>query len=102
MVTYHVGSRNETAGLTGATHFLEHLMFKGTPRFNSKDGTSIFNVLQRLGARVNATTWYDRTNYYEMLPKRTSRRRDRHRGRSHAKRTHRPGRRIERAHRHSQ
>lgn len=69
MVTYHVGSRNETAGLTGATHFLEHLMFKGTPRFNSKDGTSIFNVLQRLGARVNATTWYDRTNYYEMLPK---------------------------------
>jgi zinc protease len=33
MVTYHVGSRNETAGLTGATHFLEHLMFKGTPAF---------------------------------------------------------------------
>jgi zinc protease len=69
MVTYHVGSRNETAGLTGATHFLEHLMFKGTRRFNAKDGTSIFNVLQRVGARVNATTWYDRTNYYEMLPR---------------------------------
>lgn len=68
MVTYHVGSRNETAGLTGATHFLEHLMFKGTRRYNAREGTSIFNVLQRVGARVNATTWYDRTNYYEMLP----------------------------------
>lgn len=67
MVTYHVGSRNEVGGLTGATHFLEHLMFKGTARFNSKDGTSVFNVLQRVGARVNATTWLDRTNYYELL-----------------------------------
>lgn len=69
MVTYHVGSRNETAGLTGATHFLEHLMFKGTERFNRRRGTSIFNTLQRVGAQINATTWMDRTNYYELLPK---------------------------------
>lgn len=69
MVTYHVGSRNEALGLTGATHFLEHLMFKGTSRFNKKRGTSVFNVLQRVGAEVNATTWFDRTNYYELLPK---------------------------------
>ncbi len=69
MVTYHVGSRNEWAGLTGATHFLEHLMFKGTERFHKRRGTSIFNTLQRVGARVNATTWFDRTNYYELLPK---------------------------------
>ncbi len=69
MVTYHVGSRNETLGLTGATHFLEHLMFKGTERFNKQIGTSVFNVLQRVGAEVNATTWFDRTNYYELLPK---------------------------------
>lgn len=69
MVTYHVGSRNESMGLTGATHFLEHLMFKGTERFNKKTGTSVFNVLQRVGAEVNATTWFDRTNYYELLPK---------------------------------
>lgn len=68
MVTYRVGSRNETAGLTGATHFLEHLMFKGTERFNKKRNTSVFNVLQRVGAQINATTWYDRTNYYELLP----------------------------------
>lgn len=69
MVTYHVGSRNESMGLTGATHFLEHLMFKGTERFNKQTGTSVFNVLQRVGAEVNATTWFDRTNYYELLPK---------------------------------
>ena len=68
MVTYRVGSRNEKAGLTGATHLLEHLMFKGTERFNKDLGTSVFNVLQGVGAQVNATTWYDRTNYYALLP----------------------------------
>lgn len=69
MVTYHVGSRNESYGLTGATHFLEHLMFKGTERFHGRNGTSIFNTLQRVGARINATTWLDRTNYFELLPR---------------------------------
>ncbi len=69
MVTYRVGSRNERAGLTGATHLLEHLMFKGTERYNKDAGTAIFPTLQRVGAVVNATTWLDRTNYYELLPK---------------------------------
>ncbi|PEN15270.1 peptidase M16 [Longibacter salinarum] len=69
MVTYRVGSRHEPMGLTGATHFLEHLMFKGTERFHKSKGTSIFNVLQSVGAKVNASTWVDRTNYYEMLPR---------------------------------
>jgi zinc protease len=68
MVTYRVGSRNEGAGLTGATHFLEHLMFKGSTQFNKAAGTSVFQTLQRVGAQVNATTWNDRTNYYEVLP----------------------------------
>ncbi|HYE97113.1 MAG TPA: pitrilysin family protein [Rubricoccaceae bacterium] len=68
MVTYRVGSRNEGAGLTGATHLLEHLMFKGTERFNRDAGTSVFQVLQRVGGQINATTWYDRTNYYALLP----------------------------------
>ncbi len=68
MVTYRVGSRHEGAGLTGATHFLEHLMFKGTERFNKDAGTSVFQRLQKLGAQVNATTWLDRTNYYALLP----------------------------------
>ena len=69
MITYRVGSGDEATGLTGATHFLEHLMFKGTERFNKQQGTSVFNMLQRVGARVNATTWIDRTNYYALLPK---------------------------------
>ncbi len=69
MLTYRVGSRNERAGLTGATHLLEHLMFKGTERYNKDDGTAVFPTLQRVGAMVNATTWFDRTNYYELLPK---------------------------------
>jgi len=68
MITYRVGSRNESAGLTGATHFLEHLMFKGSTNFNKAQGTSVFQTLQRVGAQVNATTWNDRTNYYEVLP----------------------------------
>lgn len=68
MVTYHVGSRNERTGHTGATHMLEHLMFKGTERFHKRKGTSIFETLQRVGANVNASTWMDRTNYFEMLP----------------------------------
>ncbi len=69
MVTYCVGSSDESTGLTGATHFLEHLMFKGTERFNKRKGTSVFNLLQRVGAQVNASTWIDRTNYYELFPK---------------------------------
>ena len=69
MVTYRVGSGDEATGLTGATHFLEHLMFKGTERFNKRRGNSVFNVLQRVGAQVNASTSVDRTNYYELLPK---------------------------------
>jgi zinc protease len=68
MVTYHVGSRNERTGHTGATHMLEHLMFKGTERYHKRKGTSIFETLQRVGAKVNASTWLDRTNYFEMLP----------------------------------
>ncbi len=68
MITYRVGSRNEKPGETGATHFLEHMMFKGTERFSKKAGETVFNVLQGRGAQVNATTWNDRTNYYELLP----------------------------------
>jgi len=68
MVTFHVGSRNEVTGTTGSTHLLEHLMFKGTPKFNKPNGNSIDNVLENVGAQMNATTWTDRTNYYESIP----------------------------------
>lgn len=68
MVVYRVGSRNEAVGNTGATHLLEHMLFKGTPTYNKKNGTQIAAVLQKHGAIFNADTWLDRTRYYEMLP----------------------------------
>ena len=64
MVTYRVGSRNEVTGTTGATHLLEHLMFKGGPNFNDAKGNSVKQFLESIGGNYNATTWLDRTNYY--------------------------------------
>lgn len=68
MVTYHVGSRNEAIGHTGSTHLLEHLMFKGSRNFNKEKDTAIWTELQNIGAQINATTWNDRTNYFEVVP----------------------------------
>lgn len=68
LVLYKVGSRNEAVGYTGATHLLEHMLFKGTPTFNKDSNTQIAATLQRIGAAFNATTWYDRTNYFETVP----------------------------------
>ncbi len=67
-VVYRVGSRHEVSGHTGATHILEHLMFKGTDRYNRDRGSEIARELHRVGAMFNASTWLDRTNYYEVLP----------------------------------
>jgi len=67
MVTYRVGSRNEVTGTTGATHILEHMMFKGTTNRDRSKGNNVDQLLERTGARYNATTWLDRTNYYETL-----------------------------------
>ncbi len=69
MVTYHVGSRNEAVGHTGATHMLEHLMFKRSKKFDTKKGKDATQMLERIGAKFNATTYLDRTNYYEVVPK---------------------------------
>jgi zinc protease len=67
MVTYRVGSRNEVTGTTGATHLLEHLMFKGSKHHTREKGNNVDQLLERTGALYNATTWLDRTNYYENL-----------------------------------
>lgn len=67
MITYRVGSRHEVTGTTGATHLLEHLMFKGTPAFNRDLGNSVDQFLERVGAHFNASTWFDRTNYYATI-----------------------------------
>ncbi len=62
-ITYFVGSRHEGYGETGMAHLLEHLMFKGTPRF-----PNIWKLLEDHGARFNGTTWVDRTNYFATFP----------------------------------
>lgn len=64
MVTYHVGSRNEVTGSTGATHLLEHLMFKGSTHYNDAQGNSIKQYLERVGGNFNANTSFDRTTYF--------------------------------------
>lgn len=69
MVVYRVGSRNEAVGYTGSTHFLEHMMFKGTRKFNPASGSGVMETFSRIGALLNATTWLDRTNYFECVPK---------------------------------
>ena len=66
-VTYHVGSRNEVTGTTGATHILEHLMFKGSGRFNDPKGNSVKQYLERVGGNFNAQTSFDRTNYFATV-----------------------------------
>src|SRR6201986_535400 len=68
LVLYRVGSRNEAVGHTGSTHLLEHMLFKGTPTFNKERRTQVAATLQKVGADFNATTWYDRTNYFETVP----------------------------------
>ena len=63
-ITYRVGSRNEGLCQTGDTHLLEHMMFGGSLHFK---GTNGMWKLEELGAAMNATTYLDRTNYYETL-----------------------------------
>jgi zinc protease len=65
LIVYKIGSRNEAVGYTGSTHFLEHLMFKGTDSRNPQDGTGVTDILAPMGAIFNATTGMDRTNYFE-------------------------------------
>ena len=64
-VWYKVGSRHERPGMTGIAHWVEHMMFKGTPDFPA--GT-LDRAVSREGGRWNAFTWLDFTAYYETLP----------------------------------
>ncbi len=66
-VTYQVGSRNEVTGTTGATHILEHMMFKGSEGFNDPKGNSVKQYLERVGGQFNASTSFDRTNYFATI-----------------------------------
>ncbi len=62
-IVYGVGSRHEGYGESGMAHLLEHMLFKKSSKF-----TDIKKTIADKGAQANGTTYYDRTNYYEILP----------------------------------
>lgn len=68
---FKVGSASEALDpklkRTGLAHLFEHMMFQGTPKV--PDGQFDQMVSQAGGVGLNATTWFDRTNYFESLPK---------------------------------
>jgi len=64
-VWYRVGSRNEVLGITGASHWVEHMMFKGTSNLKKGD---VFKLISQNGGVNNAFTWMDYTAYFESLP----------------------------------
>jgi len=62
---YGVGSRNEPEGMTGFAHLFEHMMFQGSAHVPKNRH---FELIERVGGTLNATTWFDRTNYFETVP----------------------------------
>ena len=64
-IWYRVGSRNEHAGITGISHWVEHMQFKGTPTFPAG---VLDRAISRDGGYWNALTWLDWTAYFETMP----------------------------------
>jgi len=63
---YKVGSSDEAPGITGISHWLEHMNFKGTRAFSKSEMKSL---IERRGGYWNGYTWIDQTTYFETLPK---------------------------------
>lgn len=64
-IWYRVGSRNEIAGKTGVSHWVEHMQFKGTLKYPIK---VLDAIISKVGGYWNAMTYLDWTTYYETLP----------------------------------
>jgi len=64
-IWYRVGSRNEHLGITGISHWVEHMLFKGTPTFPKGIAEK---AIARDGGVFNGMTWYDFTTYFATLP----------------------------------
>ena len=62
---YRVGSRDESAGITGVSHWTEHMQFKGTPRLPAD---VLDKAVAREGGYRNAMTFLDWTTYFETMP----------------------------------
>ncbi len=63
-IWYRAGSKDEPYGKTGISHLLEHMMFKGTEKYGSKEFS---NIIQKNGGMDNAFTTKDYTMYYQTL-----------------------------------
>ena len=64
-IWYRVGSKDESTGGTGVSHWVEHMQFKGTPKFPA---SILDKAIAREGGQWNAFTFLDWTSYYETLP----------------------------------
>jgi predicted Zn-dependent peptidase len=64
-IWYDVGSKHEQPGKTGFAHLFEHFMFQGSRHVAKAEHLAI---VQGAGGVLNATTYFDRTNYFETLP----------------------------------
>jgi zinc protease len=64
-IWYRVGSRDESSGCTGISHWVEHMQFKGTPQFPA---SSLDRDISRDGGIWNAFTFMDWTTYLETMP----------------------------------
>lgn len=64
-VWYRVGSRDEIPGITGISHWVEHMQFKGTPQFPAG---VLDRAVSRDGGVWNAFTYLDWTTYFETMP----------------------------------
>jgi zinc protease len=64
-VWYRVGSKDEPTGKTGASHWVEHMQFKGTQQFPT---SMLDKAIARDGGQWNAFTHLDWTTYYETMP----------------------------------
>ena len=64
-VWYKVGSRNEHPGITGVSHWVEHMQFKGTEKYPAGE---LDREISRVGGIWNAMTYLDWTTYFETLP----------------------------------
>ncbi|MBL7142004.1 insulinase family protein [Patescibacteria group bacterium] len=62
LILFPVGSRYESERLNGASHFIEHMMFKGTKK--RPDSLAIAKELDQIGAQYNAFTSKDHTGYW--------------------------------------
>lgn len=62
---YRVGSKDETTGKTGISHWVEHMQFKGTPQFPAR---VLDQAISRNGGVWNAFTFMDWTTYFETMP----------------------------------